>query len=252
MNFSHVSAPGAWVMVWKARDTVLNRIVLVKFSHARFTDRFEREARAVAGLHHPNFAQIYDIGENFIVMEYVDGEPVHAPGEPCKLLDIAVQIADGLAAAHTAGFIHRDLKPDNILMTKSGQVKIVDFGPAKQPMAGLDDGTVAITNPATVAGTVAYMSPEQARGQQLDARSDQFSFGLILYELATGKRAFERPSAAETMTAIIREHAERLPATVPAPLRSRIERCLSKDPASRYHSTRALFLELRTIRDRLT
>src|SRR5919109_3505591 len=120
--------------VWKARDTRLDRTVAIKFSQAQFTDRFEREARAIAALNHPNIAQIYDVGENYIVMEYVEGEPVRAPDTTRKLLDVAVQIAYGLAAAHAAGFVHRDLKPDNILLTKSGRVKILDFGIAKQAL----------------------------------------------------------------------------------------------------------------------
>ena len=186
-------------------------------SLAQFSDRFEREARAVAALNHPNIAQFYDVGENYIVMEYVEGAPVSKPDSIRRLLDIAVQIADGLAAAHAAGFVHRDLKPDNILLTREGRVKILDFGLAKGVAAATASTTEAtrtiavVTNPGTVMGTVAYMSPEQARGQAVDARSDQFSFGLMLYELATGKRAFERPSAAETMAAIIREEPAPLP-----------------------------------------
>ena len=243
--------------MWKARDTRLDRVVAVKFSDARFNERFGREARAIAALNHPNIAQIYDVGESYIVMEFVDGEPLRKPDSTRKLLDIVVQIADGLAAAHLAGFIHRDLKPDNILLSRDGRVKILDFGlAAKQAAAAAttpDEATrtIAVTNPGTVLGTVAYMSPEQARGQPLDARSDQFSFGLVLYELATGKRAFSRASAAETMTAIIREEPEPLPADMPAPLRWTIERCIAKDPWDRYDTTRGLYLELRTLRDRL-
>jgi eukaryotic-like serine/threonine-protein kinase len=240
--------------VWRARDTRLDRVVAIKFSQAQFTDRFEREARAIAALNHPNIGQIYDVGENYIVMEFVEGDPVRPPDTVRKLLDIAVQIADGLAAAHKAGFIHRDLKPDNILLTKEGRAKILDFGLAKQAeaSAGETTRTIAITDPGSVLGTVAYMSPEQARGQELDARSDQFSFGLILYELAAGKRAFVRDSSAETMTAIIREDPEPLAASVPALLRWTIERLLSKDPDDRYASTKDLFAELRGIRTRLS
>ena len=241
--------------VWKARDTRLDRIVATKFSQAQFSQRFEREARAIAALNHPNIAQIYDVGENYIVMEYVDGEPVRAPDDLRKLLDIAVQIADGLAAAHAAGFVHRDLKPDNILLTNDGRVKILDFGLAKQTSstsASDTTQTLTVTNPGTVLGTVAYMSPEQARGRDLDARSDQFSFGLILYELAVGKRAFQRPSTAETMAAIIREEPEPLPASVPMLLCWTIERLLSKDANDRYASTRDLFAELRAMRGRIS
>src|ERR1051326_5996902 len=123
--------------VWKASDTRLGRVVAIKFCQSRFSDRFDREARVIAALNHPNVAQVYDVGENYIVMEYVDGEPVRRPTNTRNLLDLAVQIADGLAAAHAAGVVHRDLKPDNILVTRKGCVKILDFGLAKQlPQAG--------------------------------------------------------------------------------------------------------------------
>ena len=195
-------------------------------------------------------------------MEYVEGAPITPVDTPRKLLDIAVQMSDGLAAAHAAGIIHRDLKPDNVLITRDGRVKILDFGLAKAAHGeiGADDATRtidpgerALTDPGTTVGTVAYMSPEQARGQtNLTAQSDQFSLGLVLYELAAGKRAFRRGTKAETMTAIIREDAEALPATVPAPLRWVIERLLQKEPAERYDSTGDLYRELRQLRDHLS
>jgi len=238
--------------VWKARDPRLDRIVAIKFSHDQFTARFEREAQAIAALNHPNICQIYDVGPNYLVMEFVDGAPIAPPGELPKLLDFAVQIADGLAAAHAAGIVHRDLKPANILLSREGRVKILDFDLAKQTAATVAaeaTRTVTSTNPGTVLGTVAYMSPEQVRARELDSRSDQFSFGLILYELAAGKRAFDRESPAELMVAIIREQPAPLPATIPAPLRWTIERCLAKEPADRYDSTRDLYRELRLIRE---
>ena len=184
--------------------------------------------------------------------------PIAPVDTPRKLLDIAVQIADGLAAAHAASLIHRDLKPDNILITRDGRVKILDFGLARAaPHEELapDDVTlkmaVKLTDPGTTIGTIAYMSPEQARGQaNLGPQSDQFSLGLVLYELAAGKRAFQRGSSAEIMTAIIREDAEPLPASVPAPFRWIVERLLAKEPAERYDSTRDLYRELRQVRDR--
>jgi eukaryotic-like serine/threonine-protein kinase len=252
--------------VYKARDTRLDRLVAIKTSKSAFSQRFAREARAVAALNHPNICQLYDLGTlpeggSYLVMEFIDGSPIAAVDSPRKLLDLAVQIADGMSAAHAAGFTHRDLKPDNILVTgpktpHPGRVKILDFGLAKYSVAmPPSDATMtiaAVTDPGTVMGTVAYMSPEQARGENVDARSDQFSFGLIVYELAAGKRAFVRPSAAETMAAIIRDEAEPLPATVPAPLRWVAERCLAKDPAERYDSTKDLYRELKLARERLS
>jgi serine/threonine protein kinase len=248
--------------VWKARDTRLDRIVAIKFCVAELSERFAREAKAIATLNHSNICQIYDVGPDYIVMEYVEGAPVTPVDSPRKLLDIAVQMSDGLAAAHAAGMVHRDLKPDNVLITRDGRVKILDFGLAKAAHSeiGADDATCTIdsgerslTDPGTTVGTVAYMSPEQARGQRnLTAQSDQFSLGLVLYELAAGTRAFRRGTKAETMTAIIREDAETLPATVPAPLRWVIERLLQKELAERYDSTADLYRELRQLRDHLS
>jgi eukaryotic-like serine/threonine-protein kinase len=242
--------------VWKARDTRLDRIVAVKISQSNFDDRFEREARAIAALNHPNICQLYDVGPNYLVMEFVEGSPIAAADSVRRLLDLAAQIADGLAAAHAGGILHRDLKPDNILVTRDGRAKILDFGLAKSVTSRPTDDatfTMGITDPGTVVGTVNYMSPEQARGEpNLTSQSDQFSFGLVLYELVSGKRAFQRGSAAETMTAIIREDAEPLPASTPAPLRWVIDRLLAKEPAERYDSTRDLYRELKQIRDRLS
>ncbi len=252
--------------VWRARDTRLDRIVAIKTSRTEFSERFASEARAVAALNHPNICQLYDLGTlpdggGYLVMEYIDGLPVAPVDSPRKLLDLAVQMADGLAAAHAAGFAHRDLKPDNVLVTgpqspHPGRVRILDFGLAKQTSSTATSDTaltaMGLTDPGTVLGTVSYMSPEQARGEPVDARSDQFSFGLIVYELAARRRAFARASAAETMTAIIREDAEPLPSSVPAPLRWVVERCLAKDPAERYDSTRDLYRELKLARDRLS
>ncbi len=243
--------------VYKARDTRLDRTVAIKVSKEAFSQRFEREARAVAALNHPNICQLYDVGPDYLVMEFVEGAPIASVDTTRKLLDIAVQIADGLAAAHAAGIIHRDLKPDNILITREGRVKILDFGLAKIVTAANTDAdathAMTRTEAGATLGTIAYMSPEQARGSpDLTAQSDQFSFGLVLYELAAGRRAFPRGSAAETMTAIIREEADPLPPTVLAPLRWIVERLIAKEPSDRYESTRDLYRELRQLRDRLS
>jgi serine/threonine protein kinase/Tol biopolymer transport system component len=253
---------GGMGAVYKARDTRLDRTVAIKVSQTQFSERFEREARAVAALNHPNICQLYDVGENYLVMEFVGGVPISRPDSARKLLDQAVQIADGLSAAHAAGIVHRDLKPANILITSPqskdpGRVKILDFGLAK---SAADDSktdeatrTAAITDAGTTVGTIAYMSPEQARGlARLTPQSDQFSFGLVLYELCAGKRAFVRDSSAETMVAIIREDAEPLPASTPTALRWVIERLMAKEPGDRYDTTRDLYRELRHIRDHYT
>ena len=249
--------------VWKSRDTRLGRTVAIKVCREKFSERFNREARLIAALNHPNICQLHDVGPDYLVMEYVEGTPVAPVDSARKLLDIAVQMSEGLAAAHAAGIIHRDLKPENILITTEGRVKILDFGLAKAAIDDISESsaddltrTIHHANPVTEAGTtvgtIAYMSPEQARGKSsLTPQSDQFSLGLVLYELVAGQRAFERGSAAELMTAIIREDTEPLPMSVPAPLRWVIERLLSKDPADRYDSTRDLYRELRQLRDRL-
>jgi serine/threonine protein kinase/Tol biopolymer transport system component len=247
--------------VYRVRDTRLNRLVAIKVAQERFSERFAREARAVAALNHPNICQLYDVGPDYLVMELVEGAPIATPDSPRRLLDFAMQIADGLAAAHAASIVHRDLKPDNILVTPDGRVKILDFGLAKAidtvVGAGPDDSTRTIgisdrlTDPGTTVGTAAYMSPEQARGRpDLTPQSDQFSLGVVLYELAAGKQPFRRASRAETMAAIIREEPDPLPTAVHPPLRWVIERLLAKDPAERYDSTRDVYRELRQVRER--
>lgn len=255
--YEAISPVGAGGMgeVWKARDTRVDRIVAIKISQQQFSERFEREARAIAALNHPNICSLYDVGPDYLVMEYVDGAPIRPVPGARKLLDLAVQIADGLAAAHDRGITHRDLKPDNVLVTNESRVKILDFGLAKLDAAPQNaDATEAVTmtQPGMVVGTVAYMSPEQARGLPLDSRSDQFSFGAILYELASGKHPFSRDSAPQTMAAIIEKDPEPLPQTVPAPLRWIIERCLAKEPSARYESTRDLYRELHSLREHLS
>jgi eukaryotic-like serine/threonine-protein kinase len=166
--------------VWKARDPRLNRIVAIKQSHVRFSERFEREAHAIAALNHPHICQIYDVGPDYLVMEYVEGQPLKGPVPLNEALTIAGQILDALDAAHRKGITHRDLKPDNILVGKAG-VKILDFGLAKmdQPESGVSGDVIAtkpLTAEGTILGTLHYMSPEQIEGQEADARSDIFAF----------------------------------------------------------------------------
>jgi eukaryotic-like serine/threonine-protein kinase len=256
--------------VYRARDSRLGRDVALKILRSdviRDPDsrrRFIHEANASAALSHPNIVSVFDVnldGETpYIVSELVEGESLRklldrGPVPIRKLLDIAVQIADGMAAAHAAAIVHRDLKPENILLTREGRVKIADFGLAKSldslSERGPDDPTISMTALGIVAGTVAYMSPEQASGQRIDTRSDIFSFGLIVYEMSSGKKAFVRRSKVETLEAIINADAPPLAAEVPLPLKWCIERCLAKDPQERYHSTFDLHHELRTIRDHL-
>src|ERR1035437_250368 len=187
--------------VYKARDTRLGRMVAVKVSKAAFSERYEREARAVASLNHSNICQLYDVGPNYLVMEYIEGTPLKGPLPVDQAMKYAVQICAALDQAHKKGITHRDLKPANILATKTG-IKLLDFGLAKLASAGTgqapkpDDATLtmALTGRNEIVGTLYYMSPEQlqaqANGQEVDARSDIFSFGLVLHEMLTGKRAF--------------------------------------------------------------
>jgi dipeptidyl aminopeptidase/acylaminoacyl peptidase len=262
--------------VYRARDERLKRDVAVKVLPPELAEdadrrsRFEREARAASGLSHPNILTIYDIGSSnstvYIAMELVEGSTLKdltasgpMPGK--KMLDLAVQIADGLAAAHAAGIVHRDLKPQNVMVSKHGYAKILDFGLAKLVTPESDELSIQqtaagdATRPGIVMGTVGYMSPEQASGRPIDFRSDQFSFGSILYEMATGKRAFERGTTAETLTAIIREEpapVAQLNPKVPAPIRWLLERCLAKDPEDRFGTTKDLARDLASVRDHLS
>ena len=261
--------------VYRAHDTRLGRDVAIKIlppETALDPDRrrrFEQEAHSASALNHPNIVTIHDIGAAdstfFIAMELVDGRTLRelltaTPLPAKKVLEIAVQIADGLAKAHVAGIVHRDLKPENVMVSRDGFVKILDFGLAKlvaSDGAGSDLPTMAKpgTTPGTVMGTVGYMSPEQASGQPVDFRSDQFSLGAILYEMTTAKRAFHRKTGAETLTAIIREEPEaigNLNPRAPAPLRWIVERCLAKEPEERYVSTKDLARDLSSVRDHLS
>src|SRR6266581_3152321 len=226
--------------VYKARDTRLDRIVAIKVSNEQFSERFEREARAVAALNHPHICQLYDVGPNYLVIEFVEGTPIQGPLPLKEAVEYAGQILDALDAAHSKGITHRDLKPANILVTRQG-IKLLDFGLAKQsaPLSETDATlTAALTSKGQILGTLQYMSPEQLHGQDADPRSDLFSFGCVLYEMLTGNRAFEGHSAASVIAAIL----EREPAPLDAapPLDRVVKKCLAKDPDARFQSARDL------------
>jgi len=219
--------------VYKATDTRLGRTVAIKTMHAAHMQRFEREARAIAALNHPHICTLHDIGPDYLVMEYVEGKPLSGPVAPPEAIRIALEIADALEAAHRAGVIHRDLKPANILVTKSG-VKLLDFGLAKMVVAESEDDSVTASQGGMVFGTVAYMSPERLEGSDTDERSDIFSFGLVLYELLGGRKAFGGPTAASTMGAIL--HKDPPPLDAPAPLQRIVMRAIRKAPADRFQT----------------
>lgn len=228
--------------VYRAHDSRTGRDVAIKISAEQFNERFDREVRAVAALNHPNVCTLFDVGPNYLVMEFVDGAPVAATEDITVLLGLAMQIVDGMAAAHAAGIVHRDLKPRNILVARDGRVKILDFGLATTapPSTSPPDSTLTmITEPGTTLGTVAYMSPEQARGQAMDARSDLWSLGVILYEMATRSRPFEGPTAAVIFEGILTKASvpvrDRNPG-IPAELERIIARLLEKDRETRYQS----------------
>jgi Tol biopolymer transport system component len=261
--------------VYRAKDPRLGRDVAIKVLPATFSQdadrlrRFEQEARSASALNHPNIITIHEIGSadsiSYIAMEFVDGQSLRellASGALAtkKMLDVAVQIGEGLAKAHSAGIVHRDLKPENVMVSKDGFVKLLDFGLAKlftapqEEVSGMPTMVHQETQPGTVMGTVGYMSPEQASGRPVDFRSDQFALGSILYETATGKRAFQRDTGAETLTAIIKDDPEpvaQLNPKAPAPFRWIVERCLAKDPEERYASTRDLARDLKSVREHM-
>ncbi|MBK9706130.1 MAG: protein kinase [Acidobacteria bacterium] len=277
LKLSHyriVSKIGAGGMgeVYRALDTRLDREVAIKVLPADFANdpdrlkRFEQEARATSALNHPNILTVYDIGTHegapFIVAELLDGEELRAQLEegaiaPKKVIEYARQIADGLAAAHEKGIVHRDLKPENLFITKDGRVKILDFGLAKLKPQKLTGGVDSegetmkpLTNPGVVMGTVGYMSPEQVRGETVDHRSDLFSFGLILFEMLCGERAFHRETMAETMTAILKEDPPELSETndkISPQLEKIVRRCLEKKPERRFHSAHDLGFALESL-----
>jgi predicted ATPase len=259
--------------VYRARDTRLEREVALKTlsleqcSQPEALSRFEQEARSACALNHPNIVTIYELGQvggtHYISMELVMGETVRklldsGPIPLRKAVAIAAQIADALAQAHAIGIVHRDLKPENLMVSGDATAKILDFGLAKLLGAGPttpdSDASTTITEHGTVMGTVGYMSPEQATGVEVDFRSDQFSFGSVLYEMVTGFPAFRKSSYAETTAAILRDEPVRLGSRMlqaPPPFVWIVERCLAKDPKERYASTQDLARDLAAVRDRL-
>jgi len=239
---------GGMGSVWKARDTRLDRTVAIKTIEGKFTERFEREAKTIASLNHPHICTLFDVGENYLVMEHIEGVPIKGPLPVADVIKLGAQIADALDAAHRKGITHRDLKPGNILLTKSG-IKVIDFGLAKAgpPVHGQQDVTLTkpLTGEGTILGTVPYMSPEQLQGHEADARSDIWALGCVLYEMLTGKRAFDGASQVSIMAAIL-EH-EPAPLTepvVPAWLDRIIRRCIRKNPDDRWQNARDVAIEL--------
>jgi len=239
--------------VYKARDTRLDRIVAVKVAREEFSERFEREARTVAALNHPNICTLHDVGPNYLVMEYVEGEPLKAAPSVDRVMQYALQIADGVAGAHSKGIVHRDLKPGNIFVTPDGRVKILDFGLATlQAAAAPTDSTLTrgLTDPGTAVGTIGYMSPEQARGETVDARSDLWAMGVIFYELLTGVRPFEGTTQAVIFEGILSKTP--LPPSarnpkIPAEWERIVSRLLEKDRATRYQSAQDLLADLKRV-----
>jgi eukaryotic-like serine/threonine-protein kinase len=268
-----VGALGAGGMgeVYRAKDSRLGRDVAIKVLPASFSAdpdrlrRFEQEARAAGILNHPNITAVYDIGQHegapYVVQELLEGETLRSALAGTKLsarkaIDYSLQIAHGLAAAHEKGIVHRDLKPENLFVTKDGRVKILDFGLAKLTHTDAGPELTSLptetggTEPGVVMGTLAYMSPEQVKGKPADARSDIFSFGAILYEMLSGKRAFHGDSAAETMSAILREDPPDLSVTnqsISPGLERIVRHCIEKNPEQRFHSAHDLAFDLEAL-----
>ncbi len=216
--------------VWKARDPRLDRIVAIKQLKGEHSARFQREAHAIAALNHPHICQIYDVGPDYLVMEYVEGKPLCGPLRVEEAVKLALQIAGALEDAHSRGLLHRDLKPGNILVTAKGAAKLLDFGLAKLMTDSDSEATKTIEG--AVMGTAAYMSPEQAQGKSLDERSDIFSFGTVLYEMLSGTRAFSGSSMLDTLNSVVRDD----PAPLQSPASDIVKRCLAKQPAQRFQS----------------
>src|SRR6185437_4646772 len=256
--------------VYRARDTRLGRDVALKILPESFDRdpnrlrRFEQETQAVAALNHPNILAIYDVGQHnsapFLVSELLEGESLRAvlnrgPLPQRKVVEYAVQVANGLAAAHDKGIVHRDLKPENLFVCRDGRVKILDFGLAKLAAnAPVEpDGATIIssqTAAGVVMGTASYMAPEQVRGEPVDPRTDMFAFGAVLFEMLSGKRAFQRDTAAETMTAILRDDLPEITSDrppIPPALDRIVRRCLEKNPEQRFQSAKDLAFGLEAL-----
>jgi serine/threonine protein kinase len=226
--------------VWKATDTRLHRDVAIKFCGKQFSARFLREARAIASLNHPNICTLYDVGPDYLVMEYLEGRTLSGPLPPDEALRLATQVASALEAAHAKGILHRDLKPANIMITAAG-AKLLDFGLAR--MATVSDADALTTLAGTLAGTPAYMSPEQAQGQTLDERSDIFSFGTVLYELLSGRCAFAGDSMLDVLNAVVRDE----PPPLQSPAADVVKRCMAKQPSQRFQTMTDVRAALSTI-----
>ncbi|MCA1559664.1 MAG: protein kinase [Acidobacteria bacterium] len=255
---------GGMGVVYRAIDTKLNRPVAIKFLSDELANptarrRFQREAQTASALNHPHIVTVHDAGEHegrqYLVTELVDGGTLREWTQAATrgwrtTIELLTGVADGLATAHAAGILHRDIKPENILITKSGYAKLADFGLAKLDERVSDEAATVTelrTHPGVIAGTIAYMSPEQASGRSLDARSDVFSFGVVLHEVLSGQRPFTGPSDADVLHAIMHRSPPPLPEDLPPSLRALIEKALEKDPADRYQTMRDLLVDLRRI-----
>jgi len=224
-------AAGGMGEVYKAFDTRLNRVVAIKRLTGPRSDRFQEEAHAIAALNHPHICQIYDVGGDYLVLEYIDGQQLQGPVSVDSALRLATQIASALEAAHSLGIFHRDLKPANVLVTTSGDAKLLDFGIAKRFSTDVD---VTRTVEGTILGTAAYMSPEQAEGRAVDARSDIFSFGAVIYELISGRRAFDGATTSQVISAVLRDEPPTLQTS--SEISRIVSRCLAKPLSQRYQS----------------
>jgi serine/threonine-protein kinase len=225
-RYDIVAPLGAGGEVYKAKDSRLSRMVAIKVLNSRFSSRFEQEARAIAAFSHAHICSLYDVGPDYLVMEYIEGRRLQGKYQPEEALRLAIQMAEALEEAHCKGIVHLDLKPANIMVTATGSIKLLDFGLARLTRPTDTDFTQSME---ATAGTVGYMSPEQARGEPVDGRSDIFSFGAVLYEMLAGRPAFEGDSAAVALSALLTKR----PAPIQAPpvLERVVMRCLNKDPA---------------------